>query len=100
MVNRNNKSQIFLGGMSNSDVSNQLFENVATWLKDGSTNDLQFNGTQQQIQTLKEAMLASKKFHNKLSNPDATLASVSESLKLKHDAAIKFQKLFGIEWPL
>jgi len=100
MVNRNNKSKISLDKMSDGEVSNRLFESVAVWLKDGSTNDLQFNGTQHQIHVLKEAMIASKNFHCELSKSDATLSSISESLTLKHDAATKFQKTFGIEWPL
>lgn len=96
MMSHNN---IPLDQLSNSMISTRLFEYISTWLQDELICDLQFNGTQQQINVLKDVMLASKKFHHEVLRHDAKLSLISESLDLKHIAALRFQKTFGIVWP-
>lgn len=99
MANRNDKSTVSLGQLT-PEASQQLFENVASWLLNGSINNLDLNGTPEQIAIVKEAMIASKKFHDELMNPTTNLTTVSERLESKHAAANRFQETFGLEWML
>lgn len=98
MVNRESISCIRLNELSNSDAADCLFESVARWLQDESNNNVSLNGTPEQIAVVKEAILASQKFQNELSNSETTLDRVMKTLEAKHEAAGKFQKMFGIEW--
>lgn len=72
---------------------------VGAWLV-GKFFKLKVRGSQQQISTLASAMLSSKRFQDELKRPGVSLNSVLEKLKVKNMDADKFQKTFGIKWPV
>jgi hypothetical protein len=66
----------------------------------GKTVNTQIRGTKEEIDAIKEAMLASRQFQEELHKPNATVDSVMKKLNLKNSSAAKFEKVFGISWPL
>lgn len=77
-----------------------LFASIATWLVEGKLDKLYLEGTDSQIDALKDAMLASKDFQDELYKPQATLQSLSEKLEIKSRAAKIFEKELGMPWLL
>lgn len=77
-----------------------LFTSIASWLSDGNLGDLQLEGTDSQINALKDAMHASKDFQDELYNPRATLHSLTEKLQTKSKAAVAFEEELGMPWLL
>jgi hypothetical protein len=72
---------------------------VGAWLV-GKYFKLKVRGSQRQISTLSSAMLSSKRFQDELKRPGASLDSVMNKLKVKNMDADRFQKTFGIKWPV
>jgi len=100
MVNCSKKSRISLNDIRNFEVSRKLFENVAAWLQQKPQDELEFLGTKEQILIVKEAIIASKRFQDELTNPDSTLLTVEAALHKKHQSAEKFKNVFNLVWPL
>lgn len=83
------------------DTSGQtLFASIASWLSDGHLESLYLEGTDSQINAIKNAMIASKDFQNELYSPTATLKTLSEKLETKTLAAATFKQELGISWLL
>lgn len=99
MVDRDNKSAIFLNQLTREN-SHKLFKNIAMWLCENKVVELDLNGTPDQMLVIKEAIMASKRFQDELSNPAANLETITERLRSKHSAANRFQETFGLQWPL
>ena len=72
---------------------------VGAWLV-GKFFKLKVRGSQQQISTLASAMMSSKRFQDELKRPGASLNGVLDRLKVKNMDADRFQKTFGIKWPV
>lgn len=72
---------------------------VGAWLV-GKFFKLKVRGSQQQISALSSAMMSSKRFQDELKRPGASLNGVLEKLKVKNMDADRFQKTFGIKWPV
>lgn len=77
-----------------------FFASIASWLINEEFDGLYIEGTDSQIDAVKNAMLASKNFQNELQNPDATLQSLIERLEAKSTAAATFEKELGTPWLL
>jgi len=100
MANYSKTPSILLNNLAtNSNTSKNLFENVATWLNDKTPSELQLIGTKKEISVVKEVMIASMSFQNELFNPKATLHSIEDKLKSKHEFAKHFEKTFNLSWP-
>jgi hypothetical protein len=65
-------------------------ENVRTKLK----------CTQKQSEALINVLKASKLFREELDCRTATVASIVEKLRVKHEAALMFENMFNVPWPL
>lgn len=94
--------------MSESKVINELktnllgkifFATVGAWLV-GKAVNVKLRGTNEQVQTVANALLASKKFQDELKHPGATVESVMNKLSVKHMTAQEFEKQFNIPFPL
>lgn len=72
---------------------------VGAWIVGKATN-LKIRGTPEEIQTVANAMIASRRFQDELSSPGATVDSVMNKLGLKHASAREFESILGIPWPL
>ena len=72
---------------------------VGAWLV-GKFFKLKVRGSQQQISTLASAMMSSRRFQDELKRPGASLNGVLDRLKVKNMDADRFQKTFGIKWPV
>jgi hypothetical protein len=76
-----------------------FFATVGAWLVGKATNT-KLRGTQTEVQTVANAMLASKKFQDELRKPGASVQSVMDKLNLKHATAVEFERILGVPWPL
>lgn len=77
-----------------------LFSSIASWLSNGDLKNLYVEGTDSQIQAIKDVMNASKDFQYELHNPNATLKTISEKLEIKSKAALVFEKELHMPWIL
>lgn len=80
-------------------MSKVLLFAIGAWLV-GKFIKLKMRGNQQQISTLAAALLSSKKFQEELRKPGASMDSVIQRLKVKNMDADRFEKTFGIKWPV
>jgi len=76
-----------------------FFATCAAWLVGKATN-MKIRGTQDEVQAVADAMMASRRFQDELRRPGATVESVMEKLGLKHASAREFERILGIAWPL
>ena len=66
----------------------------------GKMSGLKIRGTQEEIDALKAALLASKTFQEELNKDGATVQSIMDKLHLKNITAKEFEKKLGVPWPL
>lgn len=66
----------------------------------GKMSGIKIRGTQEEIDALKSALLASKAFQDELHRPDATVQSIMDKLQLKNITAKNFKEKLGVPWPL
>jgi hypothetical protein len=71
---------------------------TAAWLVGRATN-VKIRGTQAEINTVAQALLASKRFQEELARPGATVESVMQKLGVKNMTTHQFQNTFGIPFP-
>jgi len=76
-----------------------FFTACAAWLVGKATN-MKIRGSEQEINAVSNAMMASRRFQDELRKPGATVESVMEKLGLKHATAKDFERILGIPWPL
>ena len=76
-----------------------LLASLGAWLV-GKTVSTKIRGTKEEIRAVANALMASKRFHEELRKPGATLESVSQKLRLKHATAAEFERVLGVRWPL
>lgn len=96
-----NKKSVLLEG--NSLIGKIFYTALGTYLGAsllGKVVNAKIRGTESQINAVYNAMWASKKFHDELKKPGATVDSVVQSLSAKHMTTREFEKVFGIPWPL
>lgn len=99
MIQHKTKKTISLNELStNMTIQNSLFENVALWLINSSTQHVHLVGSSNLIETTSNAMITSKDFQRELSRQGASLESITEKLNLKHQAANSFFEVFGVKW--
>lgn len=93
-------SSINLNEMKNDLTRRDLFSSVSAWLFEGRASDVNLRGSQQQLETVRRVMIASRQFHEELNRPNASLQSIAEKLEEKHSAAERFEASFGVRWLL
>ena len=71
----------------------------AAWLV-GRVVNMKIRGTPQEVQTVANAMMASRRFQDELNRPGATVESVMQKLNLKHTSAREFERILGVPFPL
>ena len=76
-----------------------LFAASGAWLV-GKLTGTKIRGTKEEIQSLANALISSKKFQDELRKPGATVQSVSAKLNVKNMSASDFKRVFGIQWPM
>lgn len=76
-----------------------FFATIAAGLV-GQIVSTKIRGSRDQIDTISNAIIASKAFQDELKRPGATAESVIEKLKIKQMSAQDFERKFGIDWPL
>jgi 2'-5' RNA ligase len=78
--------------------SQLLHKTIISYLFNEEANSLNFIGTKKQIDILKNVSQATKKFIVELNDNNVSINSLMETLKLKHEAALEFKQVFGIDW--
>lgn len=76
-----------------------FFTTLAAWLI-GKTVNTKFRGSQEQINALANAAIASKKFQDELNRPGASVESVMVKLNVKNMSVVEFERQFNVKWPL
>lgn len=80
-------------------VGKLFLAGVAAYLI-GRPSRLKIRGTPDQVETLKQALLASKKFQDELNRPGATAQSIMDRLQMKNMTAKEFERVLGVPFPL
>ncbi len=94
-----NLQEGFLSGYDISTVGKIFMAGVAAWFLNKPSN-LKLRGTPEQVEVLKNALMASRKFREELEKPGASVQSVMDKLQLKNATAREFERKLGIPWPL
>ena len=76
-----------------------FFAACGAWLVGKATN-LKIRGSQEEVEAVASAMMASRRFQEELDRPGATVESVMQHLGLKHASAREFERILGVPWPL
>lgn len=76
-----------------------LLASIGAWLIGRATN-VKIRGTEDQVNAVMQAMVASRAFQDELSKPGATIDSVMSKLNVKNMTVAEFEKLFHLKWPL
>jgi hypothetical protein len=76
-----------------------LLFTIGAWLA-GKFIKLKLRGTDAQATALGRALLSSKKFQDELKRPGASIDSVMSKLNAKNMDAQRFERTFGIKWPV
>lgn len=66
----------------------------------GRRTNLRVKGTAEELEAVKNALLASRRFREEMMKPGATVDGVIEKLQLKKATAADFERILGIPWPL
>lgn len=66
----------------------------------GHPSRLRVRGSPEQIEAIKDAIIAFKGLEAELQDPEATVQSIMDRVRSKNDAAIRFRDVCGIPWPL
>lgn len=76
-----------------------FFASIAAWLV-GKAVNLRIRGTEEEVQAVANAMMASKRFQDELKKPGASMQSVIDKLNIKNASARDFERILGVRWPL
>lgn len=82
-----------------STVGKIFLAGVAAWLVSRPSR-LKVRGTPDEVDALKNALMASRKFQDELNRPGATVQTVMDRLQLKNVTAQEFERILGVPWPL
>lgn len=101
MANRKNNFKVFLSDLKNDEISQKaLFESMSSWLQGNEQLNIDFVGTKEKIDIVKNVMLETKKFQDSLLCKDASLEIIFNNLHCKHLAASSFKEAFNVSWIL
>jgi hypothetical protein len=82
-----------------SFTSKLILFTIGAWLA-GKFIKLKLRGSQDQATALGRALLSSKRFQEELKKPGASIDSIMNRLNAKNMDAQKFERTFGIRWPV
>ena len=85
---------------SKSPTLEKIFSTIIVSDLLGRTVDVKIRAEKKESSALVEAVTATRKFHEELDSPTATLQSIMTRLGEKHIAAVKFENVVGVRWPL
>ena len=66
----------------------------------GKVVNTKIRGNQDEMNTVANALMASRRFQDELHRPGASVQSVIEKLKIKQMSASEFERVLGVAWPL
>lgn len=90
--------QLLEGGYLNL-TGKILFASMGAWLV-GKLVNMKLRGTQSEINSVANALMASRRFQDELNRPGASVESVMEKLRIKNMSASEFERTMGVPWPL
>lgn len=90
--------QLLEGGYLNL-TGKILFASMGAWLV-GKLVNMKLRGTQSEINSVANALMASRRFQDELNRPGASVESVMEKLRIKNMTASEFERAMGVPWPL
>lgn len=76
-----------------------LLVSLGAWLV-GKVVNTKIRGNQDEMNTVANALMASRRFQDELHRPGASVQSVIEKLKIKQMSASEFERVLGVAWPL
>jgi sulfite exporter TauE/SafE len=66
----------------------------------GKISNLKIHGTSEQVEVVKAALIATKKFQEELNRPGATAETIMNKLQAKNATSSDFEKKLGVPFPL
>jgi hypothetical protein len=88
-----------LFGLKVNTLGKIFFATLGAWLI-GKTVNTKLRGSRKEVETIANALSASKRFQDELNRPGASVESVVQKLGIKHMSANEFERVLGIPWPL
>lgn len=76
-----------------------LLTTLGAWMLDEVVNT-KLRGSEQEVKAIVNVLVSSRRFQNELHSPGATIQSIVEKLNVKNIAAVEFERVLGIQWPL
>ena len=80
-------------------VGKVFFATVGAWLV-GKAITTKLRGSQNEVKTVANVLLATKRLQEELYRPTATVESIVEKIGEKHMSAKEFERTFNVPWPL
>lgn len=78
----------------------KLFQFAAASFVLGRPTKIKIRGSMHETEVAKKALLAAKKFHDTLQEPNSTAEQITQLLSAKRLASDEFLAVFGISFPL
>jgi hypothetical protein len=87
--------------MELTPIGKLFFGGLLAWITKDAQFHFKIKGTPEQVQAMANAVFASKRFHDTITNdPSATIEKVIEELNKKNKTAKEFASTVGNDWPL
>lgn len=85
-------------GYQMSTIGKLFLVGAGAWLL-GKPSNLKLRGTREELEAVKNVLLASKSFQDELKKDGATVESVMQKLDAKNTKAEEFKRITNLEWP-
>ena len=72
---------------------------LLAWLREGKQL-FKFHGNKEEIEVVQQAFQSSKNLHEEINRGDSTVKSIMTALGDMRRDTKKFEKLYGIKWPM
>ena len=82
------------------DDVNKLFYAMIAGDVSGQESKIQIHAPAHKKQTYFDAAIAAKKFHQVINDSNSSYEDVQFALKNRVSAALNFENMFGVKWPL
>ena len=76
-----------------------LLVTLGAWIV-GKVVSTKIRGSKTDVETIGNALMASRRFQDELNHPGASVDSVIRKLDLKHMSTSEFERVLGVPWPL
>lgn len=99
-MNDSDKKNNLNEGMFSLSLTGKIFlASLGAWMA-GKLVNTKIRGSEDEINAVANAMMASRRFQEELQKPGASVQSVIDKLRIKQMSASEFERALGVRWPL